>query len=106
MGTRKGLEQLDGIYTRVVNVLLAQPLEFIHGEYDCGNILVERHVDVPFCVRAIDWEMAAVATPPLRSIWPRCCAGTGPTRHARRWPTPITPRALNTAAACCHAIAI
>jgi hypothetical protein len=72
MGTRKELEQLDGIYTRVVNVLLAQPLEFIHGEYDCDNILVERRADVPFCVRAVDWEMAAVA-PPLIDLATLLC---------------------------------
>ena len=98
------LEQLGGIYSRVVDDLLAQPLEFLHGEFHCGNILIDRRVDETYCVRAIDWEMAAVA-PPLID-WPRICAGAGPTSHARRSPTPIRARGLNTAATCCLAIAI
>ena len=60
-GRHDRLEQLADKYASVVEWLMAQPREFIHGEYYSGNILVERRPEVPFEIRTVDWEMAAVA---------------------------------------------
>lgn len=58
---RSGLTRLASHHPRVVDRLLDERTTFIHGEFYSANILVDQGTCVvPFLIRPIDWEMAAL----------------------------------------------
>lgn len=59
--SHSGLTRLAARHPRVVDRLLAERTTFIHGEFYSANILVDHGTRVvPFLIRPIDWEMAAL----------------------------------------------